>query len=175
MQHAPLMSYPLIYLKSLHCIDCLVFPITTLINLSLSGGKFPDQLKAATVTSLLKNIRFHTRNSYLTFKKYLLPHEELNSYRPISNLSFISKILERDHSLTHFLSPSIISLTLSPFQSAYRKLHCSETALLRIYNDLLLSIDKEQVSDLVLLDLSAAFDTIDHQILLTRLNTTLGF
>ena len=141
------------------CIDCLVSPITTLINLSLSEGKFPDQLKAATVTPLLK--------------KHSLPHDELNSYRPISNLNFISKILERViHSRISSHLQSFPSL--SPFQSAYRKFHSTETALLRIYNDLLLSIDKQQVSALVLLDLSAAFDTIDHQILLTRLNTTFG-
>ena len=141
------------------CVDCLVPPITTMINLSLSEGKFPDQFKAAIVTPLLK--------------KHSLPHEELNSYRPISNLSFISKILERIiHSRTSAHLQSFPSL--SPFQSAYRKLHSTETALLRIYNDLLLSINKQQVSALVLLDLSAAFDTIDHQILLTRLNSIFG-
>jgi hypothetical protein len=130
-----------------------------MINLSLSEGKFPDCFKAAIVSPLLK--------------KYSLPHEELNSYRPISNLSFISKVLER---IIHSRISSHLQTfpSISPFQSAYRKLHSTETALLRIYNDLLLSIDKQQVSALVLLDLSAAFDTIDHQILLTRLNFTFG-
>src|ERR1041385_3260828 len=64
--------------------------------------------------------------------------------------------------------------SLSPFQSAYRPFHSTETALLRTQNDLLLAIDKKQVSALVLLDLSAAFDTIDHQILLTRLSSYFG-
>src|SRR3989441_10870434 len=54
---------------------------------------------------------------------------------------------------------------LLPFQSAYRKFHSAETALLRIYNDLLVSISQHKLSALVLLDLSAAFDTIDHNIL----------
>ena len=136
----PLDVIPTYFLKS--CIDCLTPPITHLINLSLSEGIFPEKFKAAIVTPLLK--------------KYSLPHEELNSYRPISNLSFISKILERViHSRISSHLQSFPSL--SPFQSAYRKLHSTETALLRIYNDLLLSINKQQVSALVLLDLSAAF------------------
>jgi hypothetical protein len=102
-----------------------------------------------------------------------LPIDDLSSYRPISNLNFISKILERvvcarlnDH-LSSFPS-------LSPYQSAYRKFHSCETALLRITNDLLLACNKQKVSALVLLDLSAAFDTIDHHILLSRLTTTFG-
>src|SRR5678816_407340 len=65
--------------------------------------------------------------------------------------------------------------SLCRFQSAYRKFHSTETALLRIYNDLLLASNRKEVSALVLLDLSAAFDTIDHQILLTRLRTFFGF
>ena len=63
---------------------------------------------------------------------------------------------------------------LSPFQSAYRKFHSVETAPIQIKNDLLLSMEKHHVTALVLLDLSAAFDTIDHNILLTRLSSTFG-
>src|SRR6267154_1904741 len=109
----------------------------------------------------------------LPFTRNTLPIDDLSSYRPISNLNFISKILERiihTRLINHFDSfPS-----LSPFQSAYRKFHSTETALLRIYNDLLLSIDQQKVSALVLLDLSSAFDTIDHQILLSRLSSNFG-
>ena len=65
--------------------------------------------------------------------------------------------------------------SLCPLQSAYRKFHSTETALLRIYNDLLLASDRRQVTALVLLDLSSAFDTIDHQILLDRLASCYGF
>lgn len=150
-------SIPTRLLKS--CLDSLIHPITTIINLSLSAGVFPDDLKTAIVTPL--------------HKKHSLPHEELSSYRPISNLNFISKVLERIiHSrLTNHLEsfPS-----MCPFQSAYRKFHSTESALLRIYNDLLLAINHQKVSALILLDLSAAFDTIDHQILLSRLATNFG-
>src|SRR5438132_6417982 len=67
---------------------------------------------------------------------------------------------------------SSIFPSLSQFQSAYRKFHSTETALLRIQNDLLLAMNRQHVSALVLLDLSAAFDTIVHTILLNRLKST---
>ena len=63
---------------------------------------------------------------------------------------------------------------LSTFQSAYRKFHSVETALIRIQNDLLLAADKKKLSALVLLDLSAAFDTVDHKILISRLSLNFG-
>ena len=140
-------------------IDSLLIPITTLINLSLSEGIFPDSIKNAKVRPLLK--------------KFSLPPDDLASYRPISNLNFVSKILERiiHTRITEHLQsfPSIC-----PYQSAYRKFHSTETALLRIQNDLLLAIDKRKLSALVLLDLSAAFDTIDHGILLDRMSSSFG-
>ena len=150
-------SIPTTLLKS--CIDTLSVPITTLINLSLSEGVFPSVFKTAVVKPLLK--------------KHSLPPEDLSSYRPISNLNFVSKVLERiiHTRLTNHLHsfPSVCS-----FQSAYRKFHSTETALLRIHNDLALSINEQKVSALVLLDLSAAFDTIDHHILINRLFSTFG-
>ena len=63
---------------------------------------------------------------------------------------------------------------LSPLQSAYRPNHSTETALLRIVNDLLTAMDNNKICILTLLDLLAAFDTIDHQILLTRLQHSFG-
>ena len=141
------------------CIETLLPPITTLINLCLTESTFPSCFKTAKIQPLLK--------------KHSLPKDDLSSYRPISNLNFLSKILERiihNRLLNHLATfPS-----LSPFQSAYRKFHSVETALLRIQNDLLLAMERRQVTALVLLDLSAAFDTIDHHILLTRLSSTFG-
>ena len=61
-----------------------------------------------------------------------------------------------------------------PVQSAYRSGHSTETALVRVFNDLLLSVDRDNCSALVLLDLSAVFDTVDHQMLLDRLFNQFG-
>ena len=106
-------------------------------------------------------------------KKPTLDKEVLKNYRPVSNLSFLSKLLEKaalkqlsNHMDTHNLH--------TPIQSAYRPLHSTETALLKVQNDILLSLDASQGVILVLLDLSAAFDTIDHNILLSRLNSRIG-
>ena len=149
---------PTFLIKS--CLDSLLLPITNIINLALSEGIFPDSFKSASVRPLLK--------------KHNLPTDDLSSYRPISNLNFISKVLERIiHSRINNHLQTFPSICL--FQSAYRKFHSTETALLRIQNDLLLASNQQKVSALVLLDLSAAFDTIDHQILLKRLSSTFGF
>ena len=97
----------------------------------------------------------------------------MKHYRPVSNLSFLSKVLERivlKQFLQHLQSHSL----LEPFQSAYRKCHSTEIALLRVVNDLLQASDSGCVSILSLLDLSAAFDTTDHNILITRLLSTFG-
>ena len=106
-------------------------------------------------------------------KKSNLDPELLKNYRPVSNLPFLSKVLERvvftqlkTHLETHNL--------LEPFQSAYRKCHSTEAAILRVVNDLLQASDDGHVSILSLLDLSAAFDTIDHAILGQRLASTFG-
>ena len=148
---------PTYLLKS--CLPALIQPITNIVNLSLSEGAFPDSYKNAIVKPL--------------YKKHSLPHEDLSSYRPISNLNFISKIIER---IIHTRISNHLKTfpSLSPFQSAYRPFHSTETALLRIQNDLLLAMDNRKVSALILLDLSAAFDTIDHSILLSRLSSYFG-
>ena len=106
-------------------------------------------------------------------KKITLDCEILKNYRPVSNISFLSQLIERivaaqliDHLQEHGL--------YEIFQSAYRQFHSTETALLRVQNDLLLSVDEHGGVILVLLDLSAAFDTIDHQKLLKTLEEKFG-
>ena len=88
-------------------------------------------------------------------------------------MCFLSKFLEKivvNQLNTHINS----SNTSNQYQSAYRKFHSTETALLKIHSDILASIDAGRVTALTLLDLSAAFDTIDHTILLSRLDDWLG-
>jgi len=104
---------------------------------------------------------------------YRLDKDELSNYRPISNLSLISKIIERV--VKSRLSGHITSNNLvNPHQSAHCKHHYTETALLYIHDHLINAIDSRKISCLCLLDLSAAFDTIDHDILLTRLSSWFG-
>ena len=140
-------------------IDDLLPYITSIVNESLTSGYFPTALKTAIVRPLLK--------------KPSLDPENLKNYRPVSNLSFLSKIIEKI-ALLQLQDHLGRNNLLYPLQSAYRSGHSTETALLKIVNDLLSALDNGQVSLLSLLDLSAAFDTIDHSILLSRLQQTFG-
>jgi len=96
-----------------------------------------------------------------------------NSYRPISNLSVISKLLER--LIVQQLIEYLTSANLLPqLQSGFRQGHSTETAVLRVLSDILQAVDRGDVAALVLLDLSAAFDTVDHEVLLQCLSETFG-
>jgi hypothetical protein len=139
--------------------DHLAIPIATMVNLSLSSGIFPDEMKLAYVTPLLK-------------KTGLCP-ENVNNYRPVSLLSFLSKLIERVVSKQLSKHLTLHNLYV-PVQSAYRADHSTETALLKIVNDLLLTVDEGDAAVLALLDQSSAYDTIDHSILLHRLNALFG-
>ena len=102
-------------------------------------------------------------------KKSSLDKELFKTYRPVSNLNFISKILERvvaDQLQTHLDETGL----MTAFQSAYRKHH----ALLNIHNNIFLNMAKWSVTALTFLDLSVAFDTINYTILLDRLNVYYG-
>ena len=106
-------------------------------------------------------------------KKSTLDPADLNSYRPISNLSFVSKTVERiidsrltSHAHKHSLFPT--------YQSAYRSFYSTETALVCIHNDLIGAMDAGHVGALVLLDLSAAFDTVEHVIMMEVLEKRFG-
>ena len=97
----------------------------------------------------------------------------LFNYRPVSNLPFISKVLEKVVSArlsTHKKENNLYET----FQSAYRSGHSTETALLRVQNDILRAIDSGKCVFLVLLDLSAAFDTVTHDGMLDRLKSRFG-
>ena len=106
-------------------------------------------------------------------KKPNLDPSFLSNFRPISKLPFLSKVLEREVyvQLQSFLINNNI---YEKFQSGFRTAHSTETALLRVLNDLLLSADSGSPVILVLLDLTAAFDTVDHRILLSRLEHLVG-
>ncbi|XP_028395747.1 uncharacterized protein LOC114519775 [Dendronephthya gigantea] len=137
-----------------HCLKDIVPIITRIINLSLENGLMPDSLKIAVLKPLLK--------------KCGLSYEEFCSFRPISNLKFVSKSIEKAVAvqLMNYLDENKLH---EKFQSAYKPRHSTETALLRVQSDILQDLDNGNSVILVLLDLSAAFDTVDHSILLTRL------
>ena len=116
---------------------------------------------------------FKARASYSTVGEPSFDKNALKNYRPVSNLPFLSKLLERVvlHQLVeHIAYNDLLELK----QSAYRQHHSTESALLHVTNCLLCNTDQGQVSILTLLDLSDAFDTIDHDMLLMRLSTTFG-
>ena len=101
-------------------------------------------------------------------KKPDLKPDLLASYRPIANIPFLSKVLEKSAAIQvhNYLNDNDL---FSALQFAYRKYHSTETALLRVTDDTLKTLDSSGEVLLVLLDLSTAFDTLGHQILLERL------
>ena len=133
--------------------------ISLLFSKSLTTGCFPQEFKEAVVRPLLK--------------KSGLDANELRNYRPVSNLSFLSKLLEKVVQVR--IQGFFDSNELMPeMQSAYRRFHSTETAVTKVFNDLLLAADAGQMSALCLLDLTAAFDTVDHELLLLRLERQFG-
>ena len=102
-------------------------------------------------------------------KRHGLDDTDPENYRPIFNLNAVSKIVERLF-LTR-LTPHVVSTpSYNPLQSAYRRFHSMETTLMKMTNDL----DDGRTTLLVALDMSAAFDTIDHTTLVDRLQHTFG-
>ncbi|XP_072016812.1 uncharacterized protein [Amphiura filiformis] len=111
----------------------------------------------------------------LQLEALVLAHLRLfvNSQVMTSARSFMGKLLERC-CLAQIQEYFMSNYLYAEAQSAYRPNHSTETALLRVQNDILLGLDKHQEAALILLDLSAAFDTIDHTILLDRLQERYG-
>ena len=139
--------------------DTLAPIVASLFNCSFQAGVFPASQKQAIVLPRLK--------------KPTLDPTSLGSYRPISNLSSISKLLERAAAVR--LVGHAESNALFPIhQSSYRRGHSTETAMLCVHNDIVHAMDTKQLVGLVLLDLSAAFDTVDHDTLLTVLQRRFG-
>ena len=134
--------------------------LAKMINASLLSSEFPVEHKHAVVTPIVK--------------KPGLDAAQLASYRPISNLSFVSKLLERTVAgqVRTYLDKNDL---FPPLQSAYRPKHSTETALLKVFDNAYMAADDGMVTLLVLLDFSAAFDTVDHDIALSILRDQFGF
>ena len=124
-----------------------------IVNASLTLEEFTSELKNALVHPLLKKPGIDC-----IFK----------NYRPISNLSFLSKLIERTvcNQITQYTGTTGMA---EKFQSAYRASHSTETALIKVKDDIILrAIDNQRVTCLILLDLSATFNTVSHLLLLNR-------
>ena len=137
------------------CLDILLTPITNIVNLSLEFGSFLDVLKVSHITPLLK--------------KPSLSKDDMKNYRPVSNLNFISKIIEKIilNRIRSHLDKNNLSNTN---QSANKPLHSTE----KNHNDICMNMDTGKTTALVLLDISAAFDTLDHSSIIELLSGWYG-
>ena len=138
------------------CLDILLPSITKLVNYSLIEGSFPNSFKKVVVNPLIK--------------KSSLPRNDLKNYRTVSGLCFLWKLVERviARQLTSHINNNKLD---NPHQSAYKPGHSTEAALLLTKNEVHLSLACSEPTALVLFELSAAFDTIDHNILLGYLKS----
>ena len=129
--------------------DVLLGTWTKIINKSLLSGHYLQSWKKAIIRPLIKSSKLQ---------------RELKNYRPISNLSFISKSIEKA-ALLQFSTFFEDQNLLPTYQSAYRKHHSTETAVLNICDEILENAEHNKLTAMVCLDLSAAFDTVNHSIL----------
>ena len=139
----------------------LIHAITFVINESFDNGCFPDKFKCANICPKLKG----TKND----------PEEIKNYRPIANLKFFAKIVEKVAALQ--LQEYLKNCNLhAKSQSGYtsRSFHSVETAMVRVSNDILMSLDKGEEVVIILLDFSSAFDTIEHDNMLKRASHRFG-
>jgi len=156
-KNSPTDVIPTIVLKN--CVDIFAHALSYLANLSFASGTFPKSFKLGHVIPLLK--------------KKGSDEADPSSYRPITNLTTISKILEK--LVLSRLRPHVhTSSNFSIHQSAYRPEHSTETALLKVTDDLNVAMDSKVCSTLLSLDISAAFDMIDIDKLVTRLDSVFG-
>ena len=138
-------------------MDVLAYYIAKIVNISFDTGYFSDELKEGILCPLIENIKL----------------ELFTNFRPVLNLSYLSKLIER------LVCKQLVRYTnstgqMEPCQSACREYSSTETALLKIKADILDAMDKKEIMCLVMLDISAAFNTISHELLLKRLKYRFG-
>ena len=136
-----------------HTLPCILELIIDIVNLSLDNGMFPDTLKVVLVKPLLKKANLDLI---------------VNNFRPILNLAYASKLAELAAASQLIEHINRFNL-MEPNQSAYRVLQSTEMALLKVKTDIISALDHQEVACLILLDLSAAVNTIDHFTLLQQL------
>ena len=149
-------QYLLQYLNRL--LPWIIDIITGIINESITKGIFPMEWKIAIIRPLFKKLGLTLVHS---------------TYRPVSNLPFLSKVVEKvvlyqfkKHCDNHRMIPD--------YQSAYHANYSYETGLLKIMNDILWAMERQDTTALIAIDLSAAFDTVNHNILTEVLHRRFG-
>ena len=140
-------------------ISCFSRPLHHIVNLSLQSGIFPGSLKHGVISPILKSPSCDT--------------EVHKNFRPVTTLTFLSKLLEKaaHTQITAYLENKSL---IPEYQSAYLKAHSCETALFKFTNDVQQMLSENKAVILVQLDLSAAFDTVDHSVLLNLLQRKFG-
>lgn len=126
--------------------------ITHIINHCLTSSVFPNIWKVATITPIPKKLNA----------------AECNDYRPISILPSLAKVCERimAQQITDYISDRDL---LSPLQSGFRKGHSCSTAMIKIIEDIRQPYDRNDITLLCLLDFSKAFDSVNHDLLCSKL------
>ena len=141
------------------CAPDIIHVLTTIVNMSLRTGVMPSHLKRAHLRPIIK--------------KAGLDKDIVNNYRLVSNLPYLSKTIERVVAARLSAHTSGCDLCV-PNQSAYKPNHSVETALVCVQNDILRAMDHLNIVIMLLLYLSAAFDTVDHNVMLHRLTHDVG-
>ena len=142
-----------------HCAHVFAPYLRGIFNNFLTSGKFPKTFKEGLLKPMIKK-----KNS---------DKESLSNYRPVCNLHFLSKLLERivDAQLNEHMDKNRLH---PPYQSAYRQNHSVETALLHVHDEIMRCLDQGEVCVLVMLDQTAAFDLVRHDNLLRVLSDEFG-
>jgi len=155
--------WPLLVQNFLGCVGC---PLTYIL---LDGPKTAPFFCCVNFV--------HSQRIFIIFKKPGLDTSNIANLRPVSNLTFMSKVIESRNQADEWISDWSWIHDLLP-QSAYRKQHSTETAMLRVLSDSLTTADEQRVTVTVtllgLLDLTAAFDCVDHSLVLQRLQCNVG-
>ena len=144
--------------KFLKTLEDLLKVVTHIVNLSFEENKFAGEWKEALLKLLLKKPNLDL---------------ELRNYRPVSSLLFLSKVMEKV-ALGQVNKHLQENADLPDHMSAYRKNRSCQTVLLKVVNDILWSMENLKVNAFVAIDLSAAFDTVDHDTLLNIMEHQFG-